>query len=516
MKKGPDAEGVTLIEWLARAARRRPEQTALVDDALSLNYRELNRLTLGFAVEWIRTGLQPGARCVLFCERKLDMTIAFLSAARAGAVVCVLDARSDPAAHEETLALVRPTFVVHATPMKAATRAALSDCCRVTIEGDTPAERADLYRARLLDTPPEPAFEPRPDDPVYLNLTSGTSGRPKAAVTTHRNLYWNTRASVEALDLRADDVQLILFPLAVHPHEMFCRPLYLGGTAVMLDTPDPREIARTVEANGVNVTMAVGTIYRSLLRYASRRPVRAALRLAESGGMPVEPELNRAFQAHFGLPITPVWGSTETAGVAMVTPPGETAHPSAAGRPAPYYEVRVVNEDGNEAEVDEPGEVRIRGPGVVTSYFDRPEETRTAFRDGWFHTGDIAHRDADGFLYIHGRASGMIKMGGLKVFPGEIEQTLLGHPDVREAAVVPQPDALHGETPCAYIVAHTEATIDERALLSFCRERLPALKTPRRIVFCDALPRTGGGKIRYGELRDRARRERTEHTLPGC
>jgi len=320
-------------------------------------------------------------------------------------------------------------------------------------------------------------------------------------VTTLGNLLANTEASVAAFGLLPDDVHLCLMPVFVHPHETLLRPLCLGGPMVLCDRISARAVAEACARHKVTALMAVAAIYETLLRLpaGAGNPL-GTVRVAESGGMHVPAALARGLAARFGARILPVWGSTETTGVALANRPGDTHAPCRLGRPVAGYTVRVVREDGGEAAVGEPGELVISGPGVCPGYFG--EEARPEFRlyGGRFRTGDVVRREADGSYFFAGRQSMLLKVGGMKVFPVEIEEALRAHPDVAECIVVPVSDELRGEVAKAVVVPREGAALTSGGLRRFLAGRLHRMKMPRVIEIRNALPRTPGGKIAWRAL----------------
>jgi long-chain acyl-CoA synthetase len=338
------------------------------------------------------------------------------------------------------------------------------------------------------------------DDPVYLNFTSGSTGIPKGALTTHANIYWNTKSAVESLGLNQDDIHLCCFPVFNHPHELFARALFLGGTMVLTDDTLPKTIASAVSEHGVTCLMAISVIYENLVHYNASPLELRTLRLAESGGMYVRPALAEAFKNRFNIPIIPVWGSTEATGIALAMPVKGECRSGSMGKPCPYYEVKIVDEDGTELDRDEVGEMAVKGPAVCSKYFDNPEETEKHIRDGWLYTGDLVKKDNEGYFYFIGRKSGMIKVAGLRVYPAEIEEVLITHPEVKEAAVVKLQDSVLGEVPKAVVVLKSNSAVNQEELRKYCARRIAKYKVPATIEFVKELPKTPSGKIQYQKL----------------
>jgi long-chain acyl-CoA synthetase len=216
--------------------------------------------------------------------------------------------------------------------------------------------------------------------------------------------------------------------------------------------------------------------------------------------MYTHPTLEQKFRQRFGVPIIPVWGSTETSGIALVTPVEGEHRPGSMGKPSRYYQVKVMGESGEELPPDEVGEMAVKGPGVCSGYYNQPEETEIYMKDGWFLTGDMVKIDREGYCYFASRKTGMMKVAGVKVFPLEIENVLLNHPKIKAAAVVNVHDRLRGEVPKAVIVVKNGLEISKDEILKYCEKKMSRCKIPSIIEFRSELPKTPGGKILYREL----------------
>jgi long-chain acyl-CoA synthetase len=493
----------SLAGLLRRNAAADPSGPAIICGREVVRQADLAEAALRLAGGLIGLGLGKGARLAVFSRKTPAAMTAFLAAACAGGVFFPVDPNQPPPVTRTILDRLAPAVLCAAgefLPVVEALYPSGPPFAVVVMDG--PARPGMPAQAELA-AGPWPAVLPDvlPDDPVYLNFTSGTTGAPKGAVTTLGNLIANTEAAAAAFGLTPDDVHLCMMPVFVHPHETFMRPLLLGGAMVLCDRMSAKAVAEACRAHRVTALMAVAAIYETLARLPAGpdNPL-AGLRLAESGGMHVPAPLAAALREHFGVGILPVWGSTETTGVALANRPGEAHVACCLGRPVPGYLVRVAREDGDEAECGEPGELVVSGPGVCPGYFG--EEARPEFRlyGGRFRTGDIVRREADGRFFFAGRQSMLLKVGGMKVFPVEIEEALRGHPDVAEAIVIPVADALRGEAAKAVVAPRAGATLSVAELRHYLAGRLHRLKMPRVIEIRDALPRTPGGKIAWRTL----------------
>lgn len=492
-----------------------PDKTAIVCGAQQLSYQELHDRTMALASLLVEAGLRKGDRVGCLLRKTPETIVCFLGAMAAGGVFFPLDPNMPQQARQASLAATRPGALFVAREFLPLLRDmhGLPEPERIFVVPDTTGAAAASPCRSYLEhegrlSRPVRLPELGPQDPAYLNFTSGTTGLPKCALTTHANIDANTSAAVQALGLGPDDVHLCMFPAFVHPHEIFARPISLGGSLVLLDTVQPKSIAKALHEHKVTTLMAVASIYETLVRLNTLKGLDfSSLRVPESGGMHVTPTLRNAFAERFGLPILAVWGSTETAGIALANrmvqgdPRCLEAPPGSMGRPCPGYEARVVTQSCRDAGLDEVGELWLRGPGICQSYHQGPEVREPVVdHEGWFHTGDLVRRSDKGFFFFESRATGMMKVGGVKVYPVEIENVLRSHPDIAEVAVVKSDDLLHGEIPRAFVVLREGAVLDKAGIRHFCDGRLHRLKVPKLVEFVDELPRTPGGKVAWKKL----------------
>jgi len=270
----------------------------------------------------------------------------------------------------------------------------------------------------------------------------------------------------------------------------------------------PKAVSRSITDNKVTCVMAAATLLERLLPFApSKRFDFSSLRIAESGGMVTRETLIHQFETAFGIPITPVWGSTETAGIAVAPHAGEVRRGGSVGRPALHYSIRVVKEDGTDAGEMELGEMYVSGKGVVSSYYAMAQQDDAPFEDGWFRTGDLVKRDDDGSIYYVDRRDWMMKVAGMKVFPASIERVLKEHPEVEDACVIPVVDAVRGQVPMAVVVTRPGATVLGEDLRSFCASRIPPYEVPKLFEFREDFPRSASGKVLRAALLELYRRD---------
>ncbi len=495
---------MTIVEMLEKSARLFPKKTAIIYKETEISYEEFHRSSNALAGFLVSIGLKKGEKVGLLTKKSPEAILSFLGVAAAGGIVFPVDYNQTIAHIRYILDLTKPSVLIVGDDFQPLLPGLNLPCLddRIVIIGKKTKGRYHEWRESLdQDTWSTPEIQIEEDDIVYLNFTSGTTGMPKAAVATHGNIYWNTRASIESLRLTPDDVHLCLFPVFGHPHELFARPIYLGGTIVLVDSISPKTIAKAISDYRVTCMMGAASIYEPLVRFHESNPFdSSSLRVPESGGMHIHPVLAHKFRERFGVSMIPVWGSTETTGIAFANPVDHTKKEGSIGRPCLYYQAKIIGENGEELAENDIGEMAIKGPAVSAEYLGNLEETRKCMKDGWFFTDDLVKMDTDGYFYFVARKSGMMKVAGMKVFPVEIEDVLSSHPKIAEAAVTKLQDRLHGEVPKAVIVLEEGAEIERMEIRRYCEKRLSKYKVPRVIEFRTELPKTPGGKVLYREL----------------
>jgi fatty-acyl-CoA synthase len=336
------------------------------------------------------------------------------------------------------------------------------------------------------------------DSPWVICYTGGTTGLPKGAVLTHRSITANAVNTVISWGLTPDDVAILNAPL-FHSGglNVFTAPLvYIGGTSIVCKGFDPDQVFDLIRDAGVTVFFGVPTMFIMLQQHPRWEEADfSRLKIVISGGAPCPMPVFEKFWER-DVNFKTGYGLTEAGPNTFWLPPEDVRRkPGSVGFPLFHIDVKIVREDGTECGPDEVGELLIRGPHVCAGYWNNPEATAEAFKDGWLHTGDLAKRDAEGYYYIVGRIKDMFISGGENVYPAEIESVLYAHPAVAEAAVIGIPDPKWGEVGRAIVALRPGASVTEEELLAFCRERLARYKVPKSIVFVDALPKTGAGKI---------------------
>jgi long-chain acyl-CoA synthetase len=335
------------------------------------------------------------------------------------------------------------------------------------------------------------------DDTALILYTSGTTGKPKGAMLTHKNLYSNAKDVGDYLKMNDHDRVITTIPM----FHVFCltvalnAPLLSGATLLIVPKFSPKEIFRLTKEFQATVFAGVPTMYNFLYQYPEGNPEDLkTFRLCISGGASLPVALLKNFEQKFNVMISEGYGLSEASPVTCFNPLDRPRKPGSIGKSIMNVECKVVNELGEEVPVGHPGELIVRGPNVMKGYYKMPEETAAAIKDGWLYTGDMARMDEEGYFYIVDRKKDLIIVGGYNVYPREVEEVIYDHQDVVEAAVLGVPDPNQGEAVKAYVVSKNPE-LTEEDLLRYCKEHLAKYKVPSSIEFLEELPKNTTGKI---------------------
>jgi fatty-acyl-CoA synthase len=506
-------------DLLGERARLTPDKTALVyvPTGERLTYGELDARAVRVARVWREAlGVAKGDRFALLADNRIEYIDALFAAPKAGVVLVPLGTRLTPRELAGILEDARPAGLLYGAE-HAETVRALKDLVSldhwVSLDEPEPGDLCLCDLAASLPSAPWTRERCDPEDLWCLLYTSGTTGRPKGVMLPHRMVVWNGYNTVVGWQLRADDVSPIFTPL-YHAGGLgaFLVPIFtIGGTIVLHRGFDAAEVWRTIEREGCTVVLGVPTIFKLLMEDPGFQTADLSrVRWFISGGAPLPTWILSAYQRR-GVVFKQGYGLTEVGvNCFAMTVEESAAKPGTIGKPLMFTETKLIDEDGAEVPVGEVGEMLLRGPHVSRGYWNNPEATAAALdADGWFHTGDLARRDADGFHTIAGRKKDMIISGGVNVYPAEIEGELLLHPAVRDAAVVGVPHPTWGEMGVAFVVPGSDPPAPDD-LAAFLGEKLAKYKIPREFVFVEALPRTPYGKVVKGELRERYLEDRSQ------
>ncbi len=503
---------------LEDSARRFPDRVALVLGDQRVTYAELDETANRVANLLIGRGVRPGDRVQVLCPNLPDFVAVYFGILKAGAVVVpvntLLKARELEYHLRDSGAVAFFCFAgtpeLHSGAEGRLAFDAVEECRDLFVIGN-PAEPAEQLGTHLAGVSAEdPRIAGAETDVAVILYTSGTTGQPKGAQLSHSNLVLNAQASMRLLDVTATshDVHLLALPLfhsfgsTVQMNAGFAA----GATLVLVPRFDPAMALKLMLAHGVTVFAGVPTMYWALLNALDDtvdvERLRSTLRMAVSGGAALPRQILDDFASRFGIAILEGYGLSETSPVATFNQPGRLNKAGSIGEPVWGVEVKLIDPDwGTVDGADTVGEIAVRGHNIMVGYLNRPEATAEVIRDGWFRTGDLATRDADGHYYIVDRVKDLIIRGGLNVYPREVEEVLITHPDVSLVAVIGIPDAESGEEIKAVVVRTPGSQLSEADLVDWGRQQMAAYKYPRVVEFVDSMPMTSTGKILKRELK---------------
>jgi long-chain acyl-CoA synthetase len=516
------ATSLNLAWLLEHQVRLTPQRLAVVCGPHRLSYAQVNAMANQLASGLRQLGLGAGDHIALSCPNTPFFPVAYYAILKIGAVVVPLNVLLKPREISYHLhdSDARALLVFEGTPelpMASMARTACDSvpgCRHLIVMTMDPAARSPVDAAmtmgQVMHGQPA-AFETHassPDETAAMLYTSGTTGQPKGAELTHFNMTMNAMASRDmmlplleyAVDARM--VSLITLPLFHSTGQTAQMNAGLAGgfTLVLLPRFDPAAVLRAFADEAVSYWVGVPTMFWMLLQHARKEQIDAAtaaasLKICVSGGAPMPGQLLQDFERMFDVRVLEGYGLSETSPVACFNQVFLPSKPGTVGLPVAGCEVRIVDDEDRPLSTGERGEIVIRGHNVMKGYYQRPEETAEALRGGWFHTGDIGVLDDDGFLSIVDRKKDLIMRGGMNVYPREIEEVLLTHPDVSLTAVIGVPDTRLGEEVKAYIVLKPGASASEEALIAWSKDQMAAYKYPRSIEFRDSLPVGPTGKV---------------------
>ncbi|QEU90143.1 long-chain-fatty-acid--CoA ligase [Streptomyces kanamyceticus] len=496
---------LSLAAILAEPARRNPDRTALVEGELRLSFKEMWRAARGQAAALVGLGVRPGDRVALLAPNTTEFPTAYYAILAAGGVVVPVHLLLSAEEVEHVLRDSGATLLL-CHPAQAATGGAAAEATGVRmLDLGARGELAALAR----ESEPLASYVTREaDDPAVVFYTSGTTGVPKGAVLSHFNLVMNATVNAfDANDIRPDDIALGALPLfhAFGQTVSMNSTWRAGATLVLLPRFDAARAIELMVAEGVNTFHGVPTMFVGLVAAAAAAAELPRLRICISGGASLPVAVLESFEKAFGTPVYEGYGLSETSPTASVNQPDFGTKAGSIGHPLWGVDVEIARAEVDDRvellPIGELGEVVVRGHNVFSGYLGRPEASAQALVDGWFRTGDLGTKDDDGFLAIVDRKKDVIIRGGFNVYPREVEEVLVRHPDVAQVAVIGLPDPVHGEEVCAVVVAAPGASPDPAGIVAWSKEHLGKHKYPRRVEVTDALPLGPSMKVLKRELR---------------
>lgn len=504
---GPD---ITVGGWFAERAARDPHRPALTFEGRTRTFGEMQDEIDRLAADLAAGGLERGARVGFLGVNQPAALLTMIAAARVGAVYVPLNFRlAGP-----ELEFIIADAGLH-TLVVGKDNAPVIDSVRdrvevqrylVTEHEEAAAPWASFEQALVGPAAASLPAPPDPDDLAIIMYTSGTTGVPKGVMLTHANLWWNNISLLNTFDVLSDDVTLTgspLFHIAGLNVTIFTTWMR-GGQLVLHRNFDAQQTIADIEKHGVTSMFGVPAMYNAIAQQPDFADADlSSMRVAICGGAPVPEALLQTY-ADRGIGMLQGYGLTETSPAAIfLVAEHSLSKLGSCGKPPLYIEAKLIDRDGDIEGPDVRGEICIRGANLSVGYWNRPEETAKAFdEDGWFHTGDVGVRDADGFYTVVDRVKDMVITGGENVYPTEVENVLYSHPAVLEAAVVGLPDEKWGEAVTAVVVTKPGKEITLEEVRAFVSERLARYKVPQRLHVLDTLPRNPTGKVLKVQLRE--------------
>lgn len=496
-------------ELIRRQAAERAGAPAYADANRAVTYGQLGARTANLAGHLQELGLISGQTVALYLPNSVDWIEACFGIARAGGVVVPIsyDATDDEVSYR--LSDAKCTLVITTDQQVGRVTALLPGGTLVV--ADRGEFRGGLRLEALLSSSgkAEPCDPHALDDPRFIVYTSGTTGRAKGVLLTERSMLWVVAAAWAPIaGLCAEDRVLSPLPL-FHSYALNLCVLGIlatGASEFILERFSTQEALTLIDSGRFTVLPGVPTMFHYLLNAARGAGCQAVtgLRLCLSAGAIMPGPLNTEFEAMFGARLLDGYGITETSTMVTLNWPAGGRIMGSCGLPLPGLAVRLLDPvTGKDAMPGGEGELLVRGPNLMLGYHNKPEETASALRDGWYHTGDLGRSDPNGFLTITGRLKEIINRGGQNIAPAEVEEAVAAFPTVLDCAVVGVAHAFLGEVPVAFVVERDGQSVDLAALIKHCEQRLSAYKVPAAVHVVPEIPRTGSGKVMRFRLRDR-------------
>lgn len=480
-------------------ARTKGDRIALDDGSETLTYAQLDARVDALAASFAELGVGKGDVVSAYLQNRIEYVLTVLAVARAGGIFSPLNPRFRSGELTPILSQAKPKVVVAASgqtdPLRQAFEAAGHIChlvaCGDAVDG---ALRWNELTAGRAGSPPEVSET----DYFSLMFTSGTTGVPKGALATHRaRMLWVLNACI-LYSLAEDDAYVGTMPLVHSAGLTFTlMHLYVGGTVHILRDFSPEAYLDLVERQQITSSLVVPTMLVMLLEDMRQRGIEGplgSLRRLVTCGSPLQESTKDQVLTRITDQLYDYYGSTESNSMTVLKPADQRRKSKSVGQPFSNVELRVVGDDGAVLSAGETGEVCARNPSLMSAYLDNEEATAKAFTGGWFHTGDLGYLDEDGFLYLVGRKGDMIISGGMNIYPAEIENVLMAHPDILDCAVLGEPHEKWGQCVAAYVVPRNGREIDLATVQSHCAGTLADYKKPRVLKIVPSIPKNAGGK----------------------
>lgn len=485
---------MTLGGMLVKSAKNYPDKPVIIFQGNKITYQELHSQVQALAKGLKEMGISRGDKVGLLIANSPQFVISYFAVATLGAIIVPLNTMFKG---EELAYIIQDAQAKLLITMDNFSKATTELADKV------PQLKTLIISESLLQQQLEQAVEVAvsPEEIAVYLYTSGTTGHPKGAMLSHHNLISNVESTLEALKVGPEETYLCVLPLFHTLAATICMlmPIYIGSTVTIQESFTPHGVLKALSEDKVSIFVGVPSIYVVLLNidFPEGQYDLSNLRVCLCGGASLPLEVIKGFEEKYQgkARIIEGYGLSEASPVVSINPVVGQRKVGSIGLPIPRVEVKIFNEENQEMPVHEVGEIVVKGSNVMAGYYNLPEATKEALKGGWLHTGDLGKIDEDGYIYIVDRKKDLVIVGGLNVYPREVEEVLYTHPAIAEAAVMGFIDNLRGEAVKAVVALKTGQEATEKELIKYCRERLANFKVPRRVEFMESLPKTSTGKI---------------------
>ncbi|MFZ5631899.1 MAG: class I adenylate-forming enzyme family protein [Bacillota bacterium] len=496
---------------LAEQSQLFPEKEAIVYYDQRLSYKQLNAMVNRLANGLKQSGILPGDRVLLVLENCPEFIISYYAIIKMRGIVVPVNPQYTMNEFSLIMLDAEPSAVItnqQLAPLFKKLSPEIEIKSGIIATGYENREEGIQSFEKILSIGSDTFSVDKPagrDDVAVLMYTSGHTASPKGVMLTNHNLYSNAATFAQCCKMTPADRSLLIAPV-YHAAAQTCvmnTTIIAGATLVVHDGwKGPQPLLEAIQNEKITFYFGPPTMYALLVKYPDTDKYNlSSWRYALIGAAPTPPDIFKSFEEKFGFQLTEGYGLTETSPVTTIVPIDGLKKIGSIGIPIPGVEVKLVDYEDQEVPVNQIGEIVVKGPNVMKGYYKRPEETNWVMRNGWFHTGDLAYKDSDGYYYIVDRKKDLIIRGGLNIYPREIEEVLYSHPMIFDAAVVGVPDPIMGEEVLAFVLLREGSQITPEEIQEFCVNKLARYKIPKYIRFVENLPKTTSGKLLRGELR---------------
>jgi len=473
------------------------------------SYAEFDERTTRLAGGLQALGVRPGDKVACYMPNAIELLEAYYATSKAGAVTVFLNALLTAREIRFVLQDSESKVIFTAPGLLPNVQEVRPDAVHletIVVKGGTPSADTVGFDD-VLKGGPYRDVPVKTEDVVWLGYTSGTTGRPKGAILTHLGATHVGATVADRFGYREDDIVLCALPLfhSYAVNSCMIQVMMAGAGQVILERFTPDGVLQAIQDHRITVFPGVPTMFNYLVNFPDRAKYDlTSLRIAKSAGAVLPAKLMHDFERLYGVPLVDGYGITEAHSFVTLNDPRGRRPDGSCGKAIEGVDVRIVDGQDRDVPAGERGELIFRGPNLPLGYVNGPEATAEALRGGWYHSGDVAYMDAEGYVYIVDRIKDTIICGGYNIYPKEVEDVIYAHPAVLDVAVVGVADEAKGEIPKACVVLKPEATVTAGELEAYCRQNLAAYKVPRVMEFMDAIPKTASGKTKRFLLRQRA------------